>query len=223
MMGSMSIVTRTSFAGPRQLMLLTATFVSLYPCFIAEAQVNKRDQARLHFRQGMEYFEQEKYDEALKEYDKAYELLPLPGFLFNIGQCYRNQNQYQKAIDSFRLYLEKKPDANNRQAIEKLINELQIQIDADKNRNVQATNKNRNVQKAIPIYVPREHHSATPIGINAKPLPPPVPSKPLYKRWWFITGLALAIAGAATITYFAINPLPADLPTSNFSPANFRR
>ena len=54
-----------------------------------------------------------KFDDALDEYQKAFDAKPMPDFLFNIGQCYRNLGDYQQAIFSFKKYLKLEPDAPN--------------------------------------------------------------------------------------------------------------
>ena len=46
--------------------------------------------AKRHYERGEKLFALGKFSDALDEYQKAFDAKPLPGFLFNIGQCYRN-------------------------------------------------------------------------------------------------------------------------------------
>ena len=65
---------------------------------------------------GEKLFALGKFDEALDEYQKAYDAKPLPDFLFNIGQCHRNLGDYEAAIFSFKKFLKLDPEAPNRDA-----------------------------------------------------------------------------------------------------------
>ncbi|MGE5187229.1 MAG: tetratricopeptide repeat protein, partial [Acidobacteriota bacterium] len=81
--------------------------------------------AKRHYDRGEKLFALGRFDQALDEYQKAFDAKPLPGFLFNIGQCYRNLGDYDQAIFSFKKYLKLSPDASNRDKVEKLIGDLE--------------------------------------------------------------------------------------------------
>src|SRR6188474_3234706 len=81
--------------------------------------------ARRHFERGEKLFALGRFDEALEEYQTAFDAKPLPGFLYNIGQCYRNLADYDQAIFSFKKYLKLEPEASNKEAVERLIEELE--------------------------------------------------------------------------------------------------
>src|SRR5688572_28151474 len=57
---------------------------------VADAAVKER--ARAHFKAGSALLAVGDYDKAIASYLEAYELLPLPDFLFNLGQAYRLKN-----------------------------------------------------------------------------------------------------------------------------------
>ncbi len=132
--------------------------------------------ARRHFEKGEKLFALGRFDEALVEYEAAFEARPLPGFLFNIGQCHRNLGDYEAAVFSYRKYLKLKPDAENREAVEELIADLEAKIEARK-------------EQPLPDPTPK-------VGKRAR-------GKPLYTRWWFWGGVA-AVAGAGTGTYLLL-------------------
>jgi tetratricopeptide (TPR) repeat protein len=83
--------------------------------------------ARRHFERGEKLFALGRFDEALEEYQTAFDAKPLPGFLYNIGQCYRNLGDYDQAIFSFKKYLKLEPEAENRESVERLIEDLEEQ------------------------------------------------------------------------------------------------
>ncbi|MHB8418063.1 MAG: hypothetical protein ACYDCL_08300 [Myxococcales bacterium] len=65
------------------------------------------------------------FDKALADAQQAYELTPLPGLLFNLGQCHRALHHWERAEFFYRGYLRKKPDAKNRAEVEALIAQMQ--------------------------------------------------------------------------------------------------
>ncbi len=72
----------------------------------------KRKLAVKHFDQGEAYFLAKAFDKAAVEYKAAYELVPKPGLLFNIGLCQENQGDAESAIETYRRYLAADPHGN---------------------------------------------------------------------------------------------------------------
>ena len=130
-------------------------------------------EAKLHFERGEKLYALAKFNEAIDEYQKAFDAKPIPAFLFNIGQCYRNLGDYDAAIFSYRKYLKLAPDAGNREQVEQLIADLEAKKDE------------QNTER---------------LGLGRRDVAPPpapehAPDHPVYTRWWFWTGLA--VIGAA--------------------------
>ncbi|HET9626104.1 MAG TPA: tetratricopeptide repeat protein, partial [Kofleriaceae bacterium] len=123
---------------------------------------------------------------ALDEYQKAFDAKPIPAFLFNIGQCYRNLGDYDAAIFSYRKYLKLAPDAANRDQVEQLITDLEAKKDE------QSTER-----------LGLGRREATPQPAQPAPTPPPPESHPVYTRWWFWTGLAVLGAAGGVGVYEA--------------------
>ncbi len=184
---------------PHLAAVLLCALAALAPAPAAAEDAEKA--ARGHFRRGETHFAMGRFAAALKEYEAAYELKPLPGFLFNIGQCHRNLGHLEEAVFSFKRYLRLKPDATNRAAVEELVAELERQIAA---------------QKAT-----RPPALTGPSGPTGPLVPPPPPPPPVYKRWWFWTGIAVAAAGAAVGIYFGVRP-HAGPPTSALGNIDFK-
>jgi tetratricopeptide (TPR) repeat protein len=82
--------------------------------------------AQAFFAQAEQAFSERKFAEALSLYLSSYQLNGFPELLFNIGQCYRNLEKMSDAIFYFQRYLALKPDAENRDAVQRLIAELKL-------------------------------------------------------------------------------------------------
>jgi tetratricopeptide (TPR) repeat protein len=109
----------------RLFLLLVVCFTFGVPARSAHADDPATRAARRHYERGEKLFALGKFDEALEEYQTAFDAKPLPGFLYNIGQCYRNLADYDQAIFSFKKYLKLEPEASNKEAVERLIEELE--------------------------------------------------------------------------------------------------
>lgn len=162
-------VRRRSPAG--LLLALVLALAALFGAAPARAEDADTKAAKKHFQRGEKLFNLGKFDDALAEYEAAYEKKPLPGFLYNIAQCHRNLGNYKQAIFGYRNYLRQVPDAANREAVEALIDELEAE------------------QRAREDAAARERLDHQP--------PPPSPRAahpPLYKRGWFWGGVAAVAA-----------------------------
>ena len=136
--------------------------------------------AKKHYAKGDKLFALGKFDQALVEFEAAYEAKPLPKLLFNIGQAHRNLDHYDQAIFAFRKYLREVPDADNREAVEKLIDDLEAKRAAEAERE----------ERRQADLLERERELA-------RQRAPRDRDKPIYTRWWFWGGLAaVAVAGA---------------------------
>jgi tetratricopeptide (TPR) repeat protein len=135
--------------------------------------------ARTHFAKGEKAFSIGRFAEALEAYEKAYEALPLPAFVFNIAQCHRNLGQHERAIFFYRRYLALEPNPPNRGLVQELISEEQLRLDDEEAAA-------RRAAKPVP---PIEALGA-PAPVEAEVsdrAPPPAPeddSTPLLRRWW---------------------------------------
>ncbi len=156
---------------PRLFLLLVVCVAVAIPSRAASADDPATRAARRHFERGEKLFALGRFDDALEEYQTAFDAKPLPGFLYNIGQCYRNLADYDQAIFSFKKYLKLDPEASNREAVERLIEELE----------------EKKAQGESEKFI-------------RKPKPPP--EKPIYKKWWFWTGVSVLAVGG-TVGIFA--------------------
>ena len=178
--------------------LVLAVLVALAVLFgAAPARADDADTkaAKKHFQRGEKLFNLGKFDLALVEYEAAYDKKPLPGFLYNIAQCQRNLGNFKEAIFGYRNYLRQVPDADNREAVLALIDDLDDQ---------------------------QREREATALRERALHEPPPPPHReprpPVYKRGWFwggVAALAVITVGIVVVTRGDGAP-PTDLGTIVF-------
>jgi tetratricopeptide (TPR) repeat protein len=157
--------------------LLLALAITAIAARVASADDPALLEAKRHFERGEKLYALTRFSEAIDEYQSAFDAKPLPDFLFNIGQCYRNLGDFDSAIFSYRKYLKLAQDPPNREQVEQLI------------RDLEARTARSDTQR---------------LGLKRPPPPPPTaperPSgRPLYTRWWFWTGIAVVgVAGGVT-------------------------
>jgi len=187
-------------------------------------------EARALFQRAEMSFNLGKFPEALADYQAAYEAKPLPGFLFNIAQCYRNMGNPERARFFYRRYLALEPRTSNRRLVEDLIAEMTRLMEkqaADK----QAAEKQAASDKPVapppaeptpppatpekpvagaspPAAVPplaAESSTAAASLVATAPAPEPE-SHPVYKRWWFWTAVVAVVAGGAVAGFMLTRP-----------------
>lgn len=94
------------------------------------AQTLNIDAAKGHFAAGKAYYEESRWDEALREFREAYRLSRRPALLFNIGICHEKLLRYQEAIDALKQYLADEPRAQDRPSVEEKIASLDALLHA---------------------------------------------------------------------------------------------
>jgi tetratricopeptide (TPR) repeat protein len=165
--------------------LLLALICTVLGVRVASADEPSLRAAKRHFERGEKLYALTKFSDALDEYQKAFDAKPIPDFLFNIGQCYRNLGDYDSAIFSYQKYLKLAPDAPNRERVEQLISDLEAKRDQTDTERLGLQRKQK------PEREPPEPPG--PFGEQA-------PDRPVYKKWWFWTGVAVVgVAGGVGI------------------------
>lgn len=77
------------------------------------AHADERTEARRHFRHGMELVVAGQLEDGIAELEVAYNILPHPNVLYNIGRAYAEAGHYEDAIDYFDRYLASAPPDMN--------------------------------------------------------------------------------------------------------------
>lgn len=83
-------------------------------------------EARRRYQQGVEFYRRNRYEEAVAEFTEAYELWQNPLILYALGQAYEGLSEVNRAIATYRHYLEISPADDTRRAeVETKIRELE--------------------------------------------------------------------------------------------------
>lgn len=141
----------------------------------AAAQDSHDAEARGLFEAGRVAFDDGRYDDALGHFEQAHALSGRPTLLFNIGMAQERLRLDDEALASYRRYLAERPDADNREFVERRI--------------------------AVLEGAHRRAPSPAEVAAAAEPDREPAPaSEPsdggVVTRWWFWTLLATVAAGA---------------------------
>lgn len=91
---------------------------------VAAAQGDPRVEARTHYQAGMSKFNAGQYDEAVVEFRAAEQLAPSPLNHYNIALALERKGDAAGAIDAYRAYLDRLPNAANRGDVEASIKRL---------------------------------------------------------------------------------------------------
>jgi tetratricopeptide (TPR) repeat protein len=132
-----------------------------------------------HVAQGHRLYQLGRYQEAIAEYRRAYELRGDPLFLFQIAESYRQLGASEQALFYYDRYLAGASEGPDRDAAEEHVSELE--------------SLRARPTAAAPGLV------ATPdTGAGARKPPPP-----LWRRWWVWTVLGVALAAGVTAAALA--------------------
>ena len=122
---------------------------------------------------GDRLFKLGRYDEAVAEYRRAYELRAEPRLLYDIAECYRELGAKQQSLFYYERYLAAAPDAPERDEVLDKITELE----------------GPRLLRTHPRMVMESDEAAA---------PPPV-----WRRWWFWGAVAAVIGAGVTATLLA--------------------
>jgi tetratricopeptide (TPR) repeat protein len=115
---------------PRVLVSVVALLVLSRPCGIALAQAPAAERsgeatAHDHYRKGMSFYDLGRFDDAIREFEAAYQYQEDPFYIFNLAQAYRRAGNGAKALELYRTYLRKVPNAPDRADVEQRIANLE--------------------------------------------------------------------------------------------------
>ena len=159
----------------------------------AQAPADERAEqvAKKYYEKGQKLFNLRKFAAAIEQYQKAFEEKPIPGILFMIGQAQRNLGDTEAAVFSYKRYLHLEPDADNREQVETTITALEEQIDREKSAQLKLT----------PTPTRLDPDAQGRDGTGAREVP--AGARPVYKQWWFWTGIAVVAVGGSVGVYAA--------------------
>ena len=188
----------------------------------AETDDKALAEAKESFTQAEKSYALGKFDDALKQYEHAFDLKPMPAFLFNIGQCYRNLGNWERASFFYQGYLNREPRAKSRDKVLALIEQMNQKVrEQEEARRAAAaaivatppappSAAGNVVTGAPPASSGGEGKPAVPGAVPPVPTPPsdtPPPSTPTYKKWWVWTLVGVAVVGGGVATAMVLtNP-----------------
>jgi tetratricopeptide (TPR) repeat protein len=110
---------------PGRLSRLVALAGTLLLCagtaWAQDKPVDPKVAAKEHYTRGTSFYDLGRYDEAIKEFEAAYQLKNDPAFLYNLAQSYRQAGNHEQAVHFYKTYLRYVPKAPNRADIEEKI------------------------------------------------------------------------------------------------------
>jgi len=144
-------------------------------CKVQQAQRRKeRDKANTLYEEGRRAFTLQQYDTALAKFQAAYQVIPLPGYLYQLAETHRMRKAYAKAIHFYQAYLRQHPGSPRAKKVKALIAQSRRLLVEQHKRDVAAGRTTLDPRILHPGHTPR----------------------PVYKRWWFWTLLATGVAAA---------------------------
>src|SRR5262245_57208601 len=84
--------------------------------------------AKEHYNRGTSFYDLGRYDDAVKEFEAAYQLKNDPAFLYNLAQSYRQAGKPEQALHFYKTYLRYVPKPANKADIEDKIKTLEQQL-----------------------------------------------------------------------------------------------
>jgi tetratricopeptide (TPR) repeat protein len=118
-----------------------------------------------------------RFEDALHDFRRAYELSGRAELLFNIGSAAERLRLDAEALEAYEAYLEQVPDAENSSFVKSRVDLLRRQIHEDEARAAERT------------------ASEEPAGSVDAPAESPSEKKRLVGKWWFWTAVVAVVAG----------------------------
>lgn len=195
--------------------LILCIVVAICP---TRARAEDKALARQLYEQGTQHYDLNEFREALGAFKDAYRNYNDPAFLFNIAHCHRALGNSAEAIQFYKSYLRKLPDAPNAAEVRRIIATLENAPAARKPAVAEtATSKHDPVDSpAGPVTSPppptRASTASTEPSLASAPssatvavtasMPDRAAKRPLAKRPWFwltLGGAAVVVAGGVVL------------------------
>jgi tetratricopeptide (TPR) repeat protein len=175
------------------------------------AAAQDRAAARQAYTEGSKHYDLNQYAEALEAFKRAYWNYEDPVFLYNIAQCHRALKHKSEAIDFYRSYLRKAPNARNRAEVQRIMSELEAAV-AQEKRVALGPPEGTMPGEARPAAgaanaapassrSPAAASGAAPTELVTSAAPAARADKPLWKRGWFwgVTAASVAVVAGVAV------------------------
>jgi tetratricopeptide (TPR) repeat protein len=154
----------------------------------AAQPVTPEESARAHHEQGRLQYSLGRFETAISEFRKAYELRADPAFLYDIAESYRSLGSPERAVFFYRRYLTTHPNPPNRPQVEAQIARIEPTIPpgdpvGPTGRRLSSSDRASSGASA-PLF--------------SRELSPDSDRK-LYRTWWFWAAVGTLAAVGATV------------------------
>jgi tetratricopeptide (TPR) repeat protein len=164
----------------------------------ALAQSTSDELARRHFDSGVAYLEESDYDNALKAFQKSYELSKRPEILLNIATVQERKGDLSAAVTALRSYLEAAPQGEHADTVRLRIQNLEKRLQAQ----ASAQPAQPDPALAPPPPAPTPAKTAEPART---PPPPPPKAEPNRLPAFISLGVGGLLGGASLATGLLAN------------------
>jgi len=200
------------------------------------ARADVRAQAKAQVKKGQLDYKLARFEDALADYSRAYELFPAPALLFNLGQCHRNLKNYERAIFFFEGYLREQPkiDPDQRALTEDLIAESRAALDRQ-NAEARAAAARFAPPPVAPVAArppatiparlalrsepPASAGGPTLVAVDRDQVPH---DTPVTHRWWFWTAIVGTALAAGAFAYYETGDPRVVAPTGSVGRLDWR-
>ncbi len=163
--------------------------------------------ARALFQQAQLAYSLGEFQKASDLYTEAYKLKPLPGFLFNIAQCYKQLGDYRQAAFAFGRFVDaSKPGSPNlADALvlrQEMLQKAQAKEEAERKSKLEAATRRAEAERVAA----KEGASAASPANTGTGTEEIAQAKPWYKKWWVWTIVGAAVAGGAAGAAVGLTP-----------------
>jgi tetratricopeptide (TPR) repeat protein len=155
----------------------------------AGAQATSDDLARSHFDSAAAYLQESDYENALKAFQKAYELSKRPEILLNIATVHERLSDLPSAVAALKGYLEAAPQGEHAETVKLRVQNLERRI------------QEHDAAKSPPVPSPAPAAAPVSAPEPAKVPAPPPPKRPSRRLPAFIAlGVGGVMAGGSLAT-----------------------
>jgi tetratricopeptide (TPR) repeat protein len=167
---------------------------------LAQMTQAQKDEVKLHYQRATRAYDLQKYQEAIDEYQKAYEISGDPPMLYNIAQAYRLADQPAEAVRYYRRFLQRMPNARNRDDVERKIAD-QEKLAEERRKSEPAAPSQPTQTKPPPIVEVKPPSPVAP-SVTSPPVVSPVPPAAEASHTgtvvgWCLIGAGLIVDGVA--------------------------
>ncbi|HEY8926577.1 MAG TPA: tetratricopeptide repeat protein [Polyangia bacterium] len=142
------------------------------------ARADDTASAREHYERGTKFYDIGKYDDAIREFEAAYEAKSDPAIIYNLAQAHRLAGHNQEALQLYRNYLRYVPHPPNRADIDERIRVLEKAIAERSATGTSPQSASPPAQPAASTTPATGPAAAPPTGTTTGAPPPPAPPPP---------------------------------------------